>query len=108
MKSGVIVLDTNNQVLIWNDYCKELWGLSNEEVNGQSIFELDTGLPVESLRNPLRTFIQLKKEYDELTLSAVNRRGKKITCVVRMTPLISEKNAGSVLLIDDQATEVAR
>ncbi len=107
MRSGVIVVDSNARVLVWNDYCRDLWGLHEQEVTGQTLFDLDIGLPVESLRNPLRSFMQLKKEYDEISCDAVNRRGRKIRCTIHLTPLVSEINAGSVLLIDDQLLENA-
>lgn len=105
MRSGVIVVDSNSRVLVWNDYCRDLWGLHEGEVVGQSLFDLDIGLPVDSLRNPLRSFMQLKKEYDEIKCEAVNRRGRKIQCTIHLTPLVASNSAGSVLLIDDHPVE---
>jgi two-component system CheB/CheR fusion protein len=102
MRSCVIVLNEKYQILVWNDYCRELWGMRVEEVKGQSLFELDIGLPLQQLKTPLRTFINLKKTYDEIKLKAVNRRGRNIDCTVRVTPLNNPKEPGVILLIEDE------
>lgn len=101
MRSAVIVLNYKFEIIVWNDYCRDLWGLRFDEVQGLCLFDLDMGLPVLQLKPPLQTFIQLKGEYQEVTLEAINRRGRTIKCVVQITSLLDSKQAGIILLIDD-------
>src|SRR5437667_180926 len=46
LRGGVVVVDRNNNVLIWNYMAEDLWGLRAEEIKGQSLMDLDIGLPV--------------------------------------------------------------
>lgn len=52
LKRGVVVVDRNLNVLIWNDMAEELWGLRSHETKGQSLMNLDFGLPVEQIKGP--------------------------------------------------------
>lgn len=54
LRAAVVVLDLNFTALIWNHRAEDLWGLRSDEVQGQSFFNLDIGLPVKSLRRPIR------------------------------------------------------
>ena len=86
MDSGVAVVDADLQILAWNSRAEELWGVRTDEAVGAHLMNLDIGLPVEQLRQPLRN--QLATEGAEparLTLDAVNRRGKKLQVQVTLT-----------------------
>ena len=41
----------------WNDAAPRLWGLRAAEVRGQHLLNLDIGLPVDELRDPLRAVL---------------------------------------------------
>ena len=62
---------------------------------------LDIGLPVEQLRAPLQRFIDEAADAIEVTLDAVNRRGKHIRVRVAMTPLqgVRQQRRGVVMLM---------
>ena len=52
---GIAVLDTDLKVRSWNRWNENAWGLRAEEVQGESLMDLDIGLPVRRLRPDLRT-----------------------------------------------------
>jgi two-component system CheB/CheR fusion protein len=84
---AVTVLDRRQNVQIWNEQARELWGLSPEETEDQHLLGLDFGLPVERLRRPLRSLLLDGSSREELILDAVNRRGKAFQCRVICLPL---------------------
>src|SRR5690606_26611922 len=45
LRLGVVVLDANLRVCSWSRGAENLWGLRAGEVDNQSFFELDFGLP---------------------------------------------------------------
>lgn len=103
MRCAVLVLDNNFKVLVWNSKAEDLWGLRSFEVQNQSLFDLDIGLPMEELRVPLIEFSKHKGEAKELSLAAVNRRGRKISCHIAITRLVSQRKdiEGIVLLMEE-------
>lgn len=54
LRGGVIVVDPKFTIAIWNAAAEELWGLRSDEVKGQSLFNLDIGLPVGQLRKAIQ------------------------------------------------------
>jgi two-component system, chemotaxis family, CheB/CheR fusion protein len=107
IKSGVVVLDRDLTVLVWNHRAEDLWGLRPEEVREQHFLNLDIGLPVERLRPVMRAGLA-GETVPAVTVDAVNRRGRKMRCQVTCTPLRggSEKEArGVILLMEDVGTE---
>jgi two-component system CheB/CheR fusion protein len=52
-------------------------------VAGEHLMNLDIGLPLEHLRQPVRTCLTGEEEKQSLVVSAVNRRGRAIDCEVR-------------------------
>jgi two-component system CheB/CheR fusion protein len=51
---AIAVLDRQGVVRLWNVHAHELWGLKADEAEGQTFLELDFGLPVAKLKQPLR------------------------------------------------------
>jgi two-component system CheB/CheR fusion protein len=103
LSNAVIVIDRQFKIIIWSERCEELWGLRQEEVVGEPLLNLDCGLPVEQLKEPIKTFLRDGKNYSECMLEAINRRGKALTCRVRITPLdhTTKEIKGVVLSIDE-------
>lgn len=101
LHSGVVVVDKQLNLLLWNRQAEELWGLRSEEVLGKSILALDIGLPTE--RVPLLAFMTGPANYEELSLPATNRRGKAIECHIICTPYlgIDGSRKGVVLLMEE-------
>ncbi len=103
VSAGVVVMDRNLNVHVWSRKTQDLWGLRADEVEGQSFLNLDLGLPVEQLKGPIRRVLSGESSSQELTLHAVNRRGKPIQCRIACTPLTGmEKDIeGAVLMMED-------
>jgi two-component system CheB/CheR fusion protein len=101
MGVGVVVLDREECVQVWNANSTDLWGLRPEEVEGRHILSLDIGFPVESLKEPLRTMLNGDQEQSEYQVEAVTRRGRTVSCRVRIMPLRTQADElyGVILLM---------
>ncbi len=108
MDVGVVVSDRDLKVLSWNHWNENAWGLRAEEVLGQDLLALDIGLPTQRLRRPLERALA-GEEHPDLTLSAVDRRGKPLRCRVRVSPLRYDGSPpqGAVVVLED-VTEAER
>ena len=98
---GVVVLDRSQRVQVWNANSTELWGLRPEEVDGRHFLELDIGLPVERLRDPIRRILDDDAAVVEDRLDAVTRTGKPVQCRVRILPLRHREGGiyGAILIV---------
>jgi two-component system CheB/CheR fusion protein len=85
LDAGIIVIDDDFNIEVWNEAAAELWGVRPDEAEGSHLMNLEIGLPLEQLHKPLRA--ALAGERTELEIPAINRRGKAITCAVTVTPL---------------------
>jgi two-component system CheB/CheR fusion protein len=103
MRSGVIVVDSDLQVQVWSRHAEELWGLRSDEVHGKNLMNLDIGLPVEPLRNLIRQALADASTHSEITLDAINRRGRAIRCKVSVTTMRRTENEshGVVLSMEE-------
>src|SRR3954470_20437519 len=98
---GVVVLDAEQRVQLWNGSATDLWGLRDEEVDGRHFLSLDIGLPVEEVRDPIRTALGDGGAASTVTVGAVDRRGRAFDCTVRALPLRTREGEsfGVVLLM---------
>ena len=94
LRAGVAVLNRDLYVQIWNRRAEDLWGLRQDEVVGQHFLNLDIGLPTEQVRPLLRGVFNGGAGPHETLLSAVNRRGRRITVQVACSAL--RRGAGGV------------
>jgi two-component system, chemotaxis family, CheB/CheR fusion protein len=78
LSAGVVVLDPDLHVQVWNRQAQELWGLRAEEAVGQHFLNLDIGLPTDHLRPMIRGILSDGDHPAELSVAAVNRRGRAI------------------------------
>ncbi len=100
IRSCVIVLDTELRVTSWNVRCEEVWGLPAADAKGSHMLNLDIGLPVEQLRGPIRECLTEGSSGRNVTLAALNRRGRKVRCSVTCTALLgAEKEVRGVILL---------
>jgi len=99
--SAVVVVDRELRITAWNDAARELWGLRSSEVHGQHLLNLDIGLPVDKLRSPIRAVLA-GDDGKELSLDAVNRRGKTIRVSTRFAPLTSNGSdvRGAIVMME--------
>jgi two-component system, chemotaxis family, CheB/CheR fusion protein len=105
MRGGVVVVDKDFSVQVWNSRAEDLWGLRANEVQDKNFLNLDIGLPVDQLRKPIRECLSKESDFQQVTLAATNRRGKAIQCRVTCTPLLglnSEEVRGAILLMEDE------
>ena len=104
LRSAVIVVDTELKILVWNRGAEDLWGLHEQEVRGKHFLGLDIGLPVEQLKQPIRSCLTGGKQREriDLKLDAINRRGRPVSVQVSICPLmtLSQKIHGVVLLTE--------
>lgn len=103
MHVGVVVVDRDLHIRVWNLRAEDLWGLRTDEVNGQHFLNLDIGLRVEQLKQPIRACLAGESECTEMMLEATNRRGKAIHCKVTCMPLfgVQKDIRGTILLMEE-------
>src|SRR5260370_2953514 len=75
IRLGAAVLDADLNVRVWNERAAELWGVRSDEGLGESLFNLDIGLPVKELRPMIRSALRLKPSHGEQGVSATTTRG---------------------------------
>ncbi|CAD5962965.1 putative 104,1 kDa protein in hypE 3'region [Planktothrix tepida] len=104
LKGGVVVLNRDLQVQIWNYKSEDLWGLRHEEAIKQNFLNLDIGLPVDKLRQPIRICLSGEpNQSSKIIVNAINRRGKSIQCQVNCSPLMGSQGQiqGVILLMEE-------
>ena len=102
LRAGVAVLDEDMRVLVWNRHAEDLWGPRQDETVGQHFLNLDIGLPTQQLRALIRRTLAGQSGPHEITLSAVNRRGRSIVVRVAGSPLggTDGQASGAILLME--------
>jgi two-component system CheB/CheR fusion protein len=106
---GVVVLDRQQRVQVWNANSTELWGLRPDEVDGRHFLELDIGLPVGTLKEPIRRVLQDDTPVVEELVEAVTRTGKAVRMRVRTLPLRRGEGRpyGAILLMTSDGETLA-
>jgi two-component system CheB/CheR fusion protein len=106
IQRAVVVVDCDQRITVWNPTAEELWGLRADEVVGQFFLNLDIGLPIDLLRQPIRAVLDGETASQKTELEAVNRRGKTFQCRVICAPLVGAANdiEGVVLIMEERET----
>jgi two-component system CheB/CheR fusion protein len=104
VRVGIIVVDPDLKVILWNEGAKELWGLGAEEVRGKSLLDLDIGLPVDKLVEPIKASLTEAGLFKRILVDAVNRRGRPFKCRVTLTGSLGPKleRRGLVLVMEEE------
>lgn len=108
LHAAMVVLDRRLRVTIWSGRARNLWGLLDEEVVGESFFDLDMGLPREGLRKLVEGCRDGTVEHGEAVVEAVNRRGQAIQCRVLCSPFSpagggpAGEPRGVILMMEDR------
>ena len=76
IRFGLVVVDQQMRVSVWNRGCEELWGLRPEEATGRSLLDLDVGLPTGELKPLIGAAFVDPDASSEAILDTFNRRGK--------------------------------
>jgi two-component system, chemotaxis family, CheB/CheR fusion protein len=103
LRAGVAVVDPAQRVLAWNRSAADLWGVRADEAIGQSLSDLDIGLPVDALRPALRRILEGGAVDEQgLILDAVNRRGRTVQVRTAVSPLLGANEAitGAIILME--------
>ncbi|HYR11371.1 MAG TPA: CheR family methyltransferase [Longimicrobium sp.] len=109
LRSAVAVVDGEMRVQVWSPKMEELWGLRAAEVHQQPLLHLDIGLPLERLKPGLRAVLEGREPFYEMSLDAVNRRGRAIRCLVTVSPLLTlAREIRGVVVLVDEADEAFR
>jgi two-component system CheB/CheR fusion protein len=106
LRIGVVVLDRDMCVRVWNRKAEDLWGLRQDEVVSQSVLALDIGLPVDRLKATIRAALEGRTDHQEVVVDATNRRGRAIHCRVTGAPLMGlERDIRGVVLLMEEWDE---
>ncbi len=102
---GMVVVDREMRVVVWNRHCEDLWGLRADETVGTVLTSLDMGLPLEDVRPLIGNAFVDSGQTGEVTVDAVNRRGR--TTRIRVSCMAFRSSEGSVkgalLLMEERA-----
>jgi two-component system, chemotaxis family, CheB/CheR fusion protein len=108
---GVVVIDRAGRVQVWNRGAEDLWGLRHAEAVDQHFLGLDIGLRPARLAQEVSAVLA-EGQPNRRTLEAVNRRGRPISCIVSVLPLVSSgdgdgdgKVRGAIVLMEDGSAE---
>ena len=107
LRGGVVVVDRDLKVQVWNRGAEDLWGLRQTEVADKHLVNLDIGLPVQEMLQSLRACLS-GEACPDVILDATNRRGKTIRCHVTCTPLClptpddGKEVRGAILVMEER------
>ena len=101
VQQAVIVVDRELRVIAWSSQASEILGLRDDEVEGRHVFNLDVGLPVSQLREPIRHVLNGVGD-SPVTVEGHNRRGQAVRYSVVFAPLAGNEPdsiVGVILLL---------
>jgi len=101
LRGAIIVIDQESKVLAWSAKSEEMWGLRTDEVQDESLFSLDFGLPLEQIREPIDNCLNHDQTQQDFVIAAVNRRGKTFDCRLSIDALwnINKEKFGVILIM---------
>ena len=99
---GMVVVDREMRVVVWNRGCEDLWGLRADETRGTRLTELDIGLPLDGVRPLIGNAFVDPDSSGEAVVDAVNRRGRPARVRVVCTSFRSSLGTvgGALLLME--------
>jgi len=102
IKQAVVVVDRDFRVVAWNRLAADLWGVREDEVEGQDFFALEIGMPVGPLREQIMRVLE-GMEPEELDLEGHDRRGRVARYRIGFAPLNGEPEPsvlGAIVLVN--------
>jgi two-component system CheB/CheR fusion protein len=101
IRSAVVVVDAELQVMAWNAAASELWGLASDEAEGKHFLNLDIGLPVEQLATPIRR-VASGDGVKHIEIDAVTRGGRAVACRIDFAALRADDSRprGVIMLME--------
>ncbi|HEU5244218.1 MAG TPA: CheR family methyltransferase, partial [Gaiellaceae bacterium] len=108
IQQGVVVVDGTLRVVAWSKRAADLWGLRDDEVEGEHLLNLDIGIPVQRLRDPIR-LILAGQSVEDLELDGHDRRGKPVRVRISFASLQNRPDAeepdGAILLLSAERAD---
>ncbi len=105
VRFGMVVVDREMRVMVWNRGCEELWGLRSDETTGENLTRLDIGLPMDPVRPLIGNAFVDPENPGEILVDAVNRRGRptqvRVVCTGFQSPYDSV--IGALLLMEPRS-----
>jgi two-component system CheB/CheR fusion protein len=103
VRAGMVVIDLEMRVKAWNRGAEDLWGVRREEAEGTHLLNLDIGLPLTELRPVVRDALADVESHAELTLDAINRRGRAVVVRLLCNALrgVNGQSQGALLLMEE-------
>lgn len=103
VRVGVVVLNPDMRVQVWNRKAEDFWGLRADEVLGKHFLTLDITLELEQLKEPIKEILSGEHEFSDSVQSTLNRRGKPLECRITMVQRNDDGEGiqGVVLLIEE-------
>lgn len=101
---GLMVVDREMRVVVWNRYCEDLWGLRADEATGVPLTSLDINLPLDTVRPLIGNAFVDSDHTGEVTIDTMNRRGRATRIRVICTAFRSDESGvkGALLLMENQ------
>jgi two-component system, chemotaxis family, CheB/CheR fusion protein len=105
IRQAVVVVDAELRVVAWSSQATELLGLRDDEVEGEHLLNLDVGLPLAKLRDPVRRVLAGTAQ-EATVVDGHDRRGRSVVYTVECGPLDGGASApiGAILLITAERT----
>jgi two-component system, chemotaxis family, CheB/CheR fusion protein len=104
IRFGMLVVDWEMRVVVWNRGCEEVWGLRSDETTGAALGSLDFGLPIDDVKPLIGKAFVDPDITAETVVDAVNRRDRSTQVRVTCTGFRSTGGSvnGALLLMDAQ------
>jgi two-component system CheB/CheR fusion protein len=102
VQAGMVVIDREMRVMVWNRASEELWGMRANETIGSLLTSLDIGLPLDEVKPLIGKAFVDPDSIGETIVDAVNRRGRKIKVHITCTAFHSLQDSvnGALLLME--------
>ena len=109
LRGAVVSVDDHLVVQVWSRGAEELWGLRKDEAELRGLLELDVGLPMDRIRELVRTSQDGSPGVREAVVEATNRRGKAVRCRVTCAPRLGpdRRRVGLILLMEELGAAAA-
>jgi two-component system CheB/CheR fusion protein len=102
IQQGVVVVDRTLRIVAWSPRTTELWGLRNEEVEGEHLLDLDIGISVGRLRGPAERVLA-GTQVEDIQLDGRNGEGMPVHVRIVFAPFRKRPEAddpdGVILLV---------
>jgi two-component system CheB/CheR fusion protein len=105
---GVVVMNDDLHVELWNDVAADMWGVRQTEVKGKHFLGLEIGLPVQQLRQPLLQLRHAPDTVSETIIQATNRHGRpmKVRVLCSSVGGAAAGGHGEILLMQESGEVV--